>query len=61
MRFYRTKEGNLVNLEQVTLVYKDPEDGGYRVSFSNGITYDMPEIEQADIDNIRHYNDYLID
>ena len=61
MRFYRTKEGNLVNLEQVTLIYKDPEDGGYRVSFSNGITYDMPEIEQADIDNIMHYNDYLID
>lgn len=61
MKFYRTKEDNLINLEQVTLIYKDPEDGGYRVSFTNGITYDMPEIKEADIKKIMDYNDYLID
>lgn len=61
MKLYRTKEDNLINLEQVTMIYKDPEDGGYRVSFTNGITYDMPEIEAADIDKIMEYNDYLID
>ena len=60
MKLYRTKEDNLINLEQVTLIYKDPDDGGYRVSFANGITYDMPEIEEADIDKIMEYNDYLI-
>ena len=54
------KEDNLINLEQVTLIYKDPDDGGYRVSFANGITYDMPEIEEADLDKIMEYNDYLI-
>lgn len=61
MKLYRTKEDNLINLEQVTLIYKDPDDGGYRVSFTNGITYDMPEIEETDIDRIMKYNDYLID
>jgi hypothetical protein len=60
MKLYRTKENNLINLEQVTLIYKDPDDGGYRVSFANGITYDMPEIEEDDIDKIMEYNDYLI-
>ena len=43
MKIYRTKEDNLINLEQVTLIYKDPDDGGYRVSFTSGITYEMPE------------------
>ena len=61
MKLYRTKEKNLINLDEVTLIYKDPVDGGYRVSFTNGITYDMPEIEEADIDRIMEYNDYLID
>lgn len=61
MKLYRTKEKNLINLDEVTLIYKDPADGGYRVSFTNGITYDMPEIEEADIDRIMEYNDYLID
>ena len=61
MKLYRTKEGNLINLEQVTLIYKDPDDGGYRVSFTSGITYDMPEIEEDDIDRLMEYNDYLID
>lgn len=61
MKLYRTKEDNLINLEQVTTIYKDPEDGGYRVSFTNGITYDMPEITEDDIDRIMEYNNHLID
>ena len=60
MKIYRTKEDNLINLEQVTLIYKDPDDGGYRVSFTNGITYEMPELDQEDIERIMDYNDYLI-
>ena len=61
MRFYRTKEGNLINLEQVAMIYKDPEDGSYRVACSNGTTYEMPEIEGEDIDRIMEYNNHLID
>ena len=61
MKLYRTKENNLINLEQVTVIYKDPTDNSYRVSFSNGITYDMPEIDEDDVEKIMEYNDYLID
>jgi hypothetical protein len=60
MKIYRTKENNLINLEQVTLIYKDPDDGGYRVSFTSGITYDMPELDETDIERILDYNNYLI-
>ena len=61
MRFYRTREENLLNLDQVTVIYRDPDDGGYRVSFTNGLTYEMPEIEGEDIDSIMEYNNHLID
>ena len=60
MRFYRTKEGNLINLEQVAMIYKDPEDGSYRGACSNGTTYEMPELGAPDIDKIMDYNDYFI-
>lgn len=60
MKFYRTKENNLINLDEVTLIYKDPVDDGYRVSFMNGITYEMPEIDETDIARIMEYNNYLI-
>ncbi len=60
MKFYRTKENNLINLDKVALIYKDPDNGGYRVSFTNGITYEMPEIDENDIARIMEYNDYLI-
>ena len=61
MKLYRTKENNVVNLEQMAMVYRDPESGIYRVSFSNGMTFEMPEIELSDIERIMQYNDYLID
>ncbi len=60
MKLYRTKENNLINLEGVTIIYKDPNDGGYRVSFANGITYEVPDIDENDIARIMEYNDYLI-
>ena len=60
MKLYRTKEDNVINLEQVTMIYKDPDTGTYHLSFTNGITYEMPEIELSDIDKIMDYNDYLI-
>lgn len=61
MKFYRTKEDNLINLEQVALIYRDPESGGYRVSCTNGITYDMPEIDIDDINRLMDYNNFFID
>ena len=60
MKIYRTKEDNLINLEQVTLIYKDLDDGEYCVSLTSGITYKMPELDLADIERIMEYNDYLI-
>ena len=60
MKLYRTKEDNLINLEQVVMIYKDPHSGIYHVSSTNGITYEMPEIELNDIEKIMDYNDYLI-
>ena len=60
MKFYQTKEKNLINLEQVTLIYKGPEKDTYFVSFTNGITYEMPELTMDDIKKIMDYNDYLI-
>ena len=38
------------------MIYKDPDDGGYRVSFTSGITYEMPELDLADIEKIMDYN-----
>ena len=60
MKFYRTKEGNLINLEQVTLLYRDPESGSYRVSTTDGRIFEMPEITEDDIDKIMSYNNFFI-
>ena len=61
MKFYKTKENNIINLDQVTCIYRDPEDGTYRIAFTSGLTYEMPEITEKDIDRLMDYNDYLID
>ena len=60
MRLYRTKEDNVINLEQMTTIYKSPETGTYHVSYVSGITYEMPELDESDVDRIMDYNDYLI-
>ena len=60
MKLYRTKEDNLINLEQVATIYKNQDNGMYHVSCTNGITYELPEIGPDDIEKIMDYNDYLI-
>ncbi len=60
MKFYRTKENNLINLEKVATIYKDPDTLTYMVAYSGGNTYEMPELTGEDIDRIMAYNDYLI-
>ena len=60
MKFYQTKENNVINLEEVTLIYRDPDTNIYRVSFTNGMTYEMPEITETDIENFMEYSNYLI-
>ena len=61
MKLYRTKENNVINLEQVTLIYRNPGDGLYRIGTADGKTYEMPEIDKDDIEKIMEYNNYLID
>ena len=61
MKLYRTKEDNLINLDNVSVIYKNPEDGTYRVACLDGKIYEMPEITKEDIDRISEYNNYLID
>ena len=60
MKLYKTKENNIINLEQLTTIYKNPETETYFVSYINGITYEMPELDEDDIDRIMDYNDYFI-
>lgn len=61
MKFYRTKEENLINLEEVETIYKDPETEFYRVAYKSGHTYEMPELDVSDIDRIMEYNNHFID
>lgn len=60
MKLYRTKNDNIINLEGVELIYKDPETGCYFVATTSGKTYEMPEIEKSDIVKIMEYNNFLI-
>lgn len=61
MKLYRTKEDNVINLEQVAFIYRPPQEQYYRVACTNGLTYEVPELTKEDIDKIMQYNDYLID
>ena len=61
MKIYRTKEDNLINLEQVLTIYRDPETGLYRVVYKEGPTFEMPELDVSDIDRIMEYNNHFID
>ena len=61
MKFYRTKESNLINLEKAEFIYKDPAHPDcYRVHYESGYTYEIPELDEDDIDRIMEYNDHLI-
>jgi hypothetical protein len=60
MKLYRTKENNVINLEQLTTIYKNPETGTYNISYVSGITYEMPELDVEDINRIMEFSNYLI-
>lgn len=60
MKLYRTKEDNLINLDNVSMIYRHPESGIYWVACLDGKTFEMPEITKEDIDRIMEYNDYFI-
>lgn len=61
MKFYRTKENNLINLEKVIMVYRQGETGPYSVVYENGQDYYVPELDDEDIDRIMEYNNHFID
>ncbi len=60
MKLYRTKQNNVINLEEVTLIYKDKGTGTYSVVFKNMQDYSVPELDEEDIANIMEYNNFLI-
>ena len=60
MKFYRTKENNIINLEEVTLIYKDKDTGLYNVVYKNTQDYSVPELSEEDIEKIMEYNNYFI-
>ena len=62
MKFYRTTNNTLINLEKVTLIYKNPnpKDNTYHVATDEGKIFEVPELKDEDIDRIMAYNDYLI-
>ena len=60
MKLYRTKENNIINLEQMATIYRSPETGTYHVAYVSGTIYEMPELDKDDINRIMEYNDYLI-
>ena len=61
MKLYETKEGNVINLEKAEIIYKDPAHPDcYRVRFQSGYVYEIPELDEDDINRIMEYNDHLI-
>ena len=60
MKLYRTTNNTVINLEKVTLIYKDPQDGTYNVATDEGKIFEVPELQDEDIDRIMDYNNYLI-
>lgn len=64
MKFYRTKENNIVNIGDevgVEMIFKDPVTGYYRIAYKSGHTYEVPELDETDIDRLMEYNNYFID
>lgn len=51
---YKTKKGNLINLEQVSMIYVDSEwtDKRYKVITSSGNHIPLPELTEEDIDEM---------
>ena len=62
MRLYRTKNNNVINLDEIAMIRVD--DGwsrkDYQVVLPSGQTVYVPELTEEDIDRIMEYNDYDI-
>lgn len=61
MKFYKTKENNLFNLDEITAIYRDPTDDIYRVATVGGQIFSVPELDEEDVDKMMEYNNYFID
>lgn len=61
MKLYRTKENNIINLDQVSVIYKDPIVGDYRIQAGNGTIFEFPELSKEDIDKMMEYNNFFIE
>lgn len=63
MKLYETKDKNIINLENVTMIYKSPGEDTYKVATISGYTYELlPDtFNETDIQRIMNYNDYFID
>lgn len=61
MKLYQTKEKNIINLDNVTMIYKEPEATAYKVATISGVVYDMPEtFNEEDLERLMTYNDHLL-
>lgn len=61
MKLYRTAKDNLINLDDVTEIYRSNDQSPYTVIYKGGRVRTVPELTVEDIDNIMDYNNYLID
>lgn len=61
MKFYRTRTNTLINLEEVTMIYRDPETSEYYLMLTNkGTVCELRDFNEEDVDRIMEYNDYFI-
>ena len=61
MKLYRTAKDNLINLDDVTEIYRSNDQSPYTVIYKGSRVRTVPELTVEDIDNIMDYNNYLID
>ena len=54
MILYKTKANNIINLDQVSVIYVDPDwtDKRYKVVTSGGDCIPFPELTEEDIEEI---------
>ena len=62
MKLYRTKSNSVINLEEVTLIHRNPDEGdGYFMLANNGRICELVDFSEEDIDRIMEYNNHFID
>ena len=61
MKFYRTRTNTLINLEEVTMIYRDPETSDHYLMLTNkGTVCELRDFNEEDVERIMDYNDYFI-